>query len=665
MTMENMGYKKMKKIKEIKINRGNDKKFNFKFNFQLIFTLLSLLFSLILFSFSINALTIQDFNPDPISIVYGATSFSFTLVEDSGVNLTDINASCLLPFSGTCQVTCPSELQQSQTADCFGILNVPQYTPAGSYIGTINVTANTSFGLITNKTTFGINVLEEHSLSIIYSIDNIMPNETKLISVEFKNTGNIDLLVSASTKVEDETGTLVGEIVSNLNESTFLLSPGESKHVSLTLTTQYAYPGTYYLYIIADAQNSQYNVNFNVTEKKSFFVLYDYCGSDTSPQYLNIDIRNLGDFEGKNFEPFENFDVKIRVRNNDNNDHDVSLYTVLVDNGNVISESEISKDLTVNSNSQETITLSMELPLLDEKRYDLYIKAEDNDDESVCVQKRSYININRPIRKVAPKKVITDKDKYACGESLLVSGSVVNIGSRDEDLVKLQYSDDLNNLIETTFSLDVDDEKNFLFQPKVPLNASEGQHRFNLKIYYNYDDNTNSFNDVDNYVYYFSVEGNCIVPSKDAELNITLPSNMFLNNTYEGVIVVKNTGTVATTYQIEVPIDWAQVNLDTTLFTLSPQEEKTINIVMTPTTVGSKLLSVTVKFDNEEKTITKIISVSSRESVEGAKYKKATWWDEVRFEFERNPILLSIVIASIIIALVCIIALLIVLSKRK
>jgi len=623
---------------------------------------LFILFSILIFFNLVCALSIQNFSPDPIELVYGTASFSFTLVEDQGENITNITTNCGLSFSGTCNINCPSELNANTNVSCTGIITVPQYTYAGNYLGKIEVTGLASTGNVYADYNFNINILETHDLIINYDLSDMTSNDLQIVQVELKNTGNIDLTVTSNVTIEDENGNQVSDIKAEINETVFIINPGKSKLIELKIETLNANSGKYYAKLNALAENPSWLVSFTKTQKEPFNVLFDYCPVNSTADYLELDIRNVDDFEGDNFEPYETFDIEVRVTNNDNDEHDIVVEAVLVKDNEIIDDSEVTEEITIDEDSKETVTLTMEVPVIDEGRYDVYVRAYDDADELVCIQDSSYIDVERPTRKVKPKKVFLDKESYSCGSYMLISGSIVNIGIHDEDLVKLVYSDDLGNEIETTFSLDEGNEKNFLFQPKVSENASEGQHVFYLKIYYDYDDNTNSFDRIDNYAYYFNIQGNCIKPEKDVSLSIDIEDIMYLNNSYDGKIVLTNTGDLTTTYEIDVNAEWANIELASSLVTLNPNEQKEIGIKINPKETGDKTLSIVVKFDNEERTFTKTIRVRTYE--ESGKYRKATWFDEIRFEFERRPWAFVIVIISILIALASLIGIIVLLAKK-
>jgi len=596
------------------------------------------------------ALEIENFYPDPIQLVYGEKNFTFVL-DPEGQEVGSIEAICITPFE--CSITCLRYINQPET--CNGTLKVPQYTYAGMYSGFVNVSGETNIGTVYAEKNFTIIVEPYPSLAINFDVEDMQANDFKEFFIDIKNNGNIDLEIELNGYVEKD-DEVYDKINIQLNETHFSLQPNQSKIIKANITSEKAKVGKYYAVIKAKAVN----VNINFTQKKEFEVTFAYCKINSTHDYLEVEIKNKDDIEGKKFYPYDELKLDIKINNGDDEDHYVIVEAALVKD-DIIEESEVSKKIKVDEDSYKRITLTINIPLLETDTYYVYVRVYDDDNEDECVEDNTYLNITRPTRMVKLVKVVIDKEYYQCGESMIVSGSVVNIGKKDEDLVKIVYKDDLQNEMETKFSLDVDEERNFLFNVEIPKNASEGMHEFLIYVYYNYDEYSNTFDEFFTSVYRFNISGNCIKPEKDGEIIIDLPASMYENSSYDGYIVIKNTGDLPTIYRLEVIADWATVNLETSLISLEPKEEKKIKISITPSSTGKNILIVKIIFDGKEKTASKEIEVKKY----GEEYRKASWLDELVFEFERRPWLFILVIASLLISIVCLILLIIALSRKK
>ncbi|MEM4318303.1 MAG: putative S-layer protein [Candidatus Pacearchaeota archaeon] len=393
---------------------------------------------------------------------------------------------------------------------------------------------------------------------------------------------------------------------------------------------------------------------------------FDYCDANSTSNYLTVSIYNEDNFRGKDFKPYDKLNIEVKVTNNDNKDHDIVVEAILVDGNETIEDTKVKNELEVNEESYKKITLTIEIPVIEEKTYDVYVKAYDDRNETECVQDSSYIDIDRPTRELRILNALLDKSSYSCSESLILSGVIANIGTNDENQVKLVYSDDLGNSFENFYyDLYEGDEINFMFTASIPANASERQHIATLKVYYDY--RNGNYNRIDTYNYYFTVSGGCIKPVKDVSLSMNINSELMANETYQGILLLSNTGNLDATYIIEINPDWAIVNLETGLVSLNVGESKAVSFTIKPTKEGNFMLIAKAKFDGKEKSITKSVSVSravsSYESYDEGKYRKASWWDEVKFEFARRPWALAIVIGSLIIAIVCLIGMIVILRS--
>jgi hypothetical protein len=615
-----------------------------------------LIFFVIFFINLVNALKIENL-PESVQLIYGEKNFTFVLNPENQ-NVSNIRANCITPFE--CSVKCPISLQSNSPEICNVTLRVKQYTYAGMYEGLINVSGETWMGEVNANKTFIIFIEPYPNLVIDFNVDDIKPNDFKEFFVNIKNNGNVDLKINASGYVKKDEN-VYDRIIISLNETDFYLAPNQTKVVKANLTSREAKIGKYYAVIKANAKNESWNVDVNYTKEDSFNVVFTYCDANSNHSYLAIEITNKDRIEGKKFYPYDNVELKIKVRNDDEDEHYVIVEAALVKD-DVIEDTEVSKRIRIDEDDYVTLNLTIQIPLLEEDVYYVYVKAYDDDNEMECIEDNTYINVTRPSRGIRLIKVTLDKDHYACGDSMLVSGGVVNIGEEDQELVKISYKDDLQNSIETKFGLDIDEERNFMFNVKIPENATEGIHEFLIYVYYNYNENSNTFDDYIVSTYTFNITGNCIKPEKNGDVIINLPDVMYLNESSKGAIIVKNTGSLATIYQLAIIADWAQINLESSLVKLEPGEEKSISIDLIPLKTGTYTITAKIAFDGKEKTAIKEIEVKEYGKEE---YKKASWIDELVFEFERRPWLFAIMILCTLISIVCIILLVIILSRKK
>jgi hypothetical protein len=500
--------------------------------------------------------------------------------------------------------------------------------------------------------------LSQGDVTISLSIDNMLAGTTQTQLVTIRNNN-----ANESLNITLQSATSSPNITALLNETSFNLPASSFKTLSLVITSSPSAFGSYTVTLSGNASNGTTQISFSASD--SFEVKYAYCDKNSTRRYLSIEIKNDDDFKGDTFKPYDVIDIEVKVKNNDADEHDVNVEAVLVDeNGEEVDDSEVDQSITIDKDSSKTITLKLEIPVVDEGKYYVYVRAYDDDNELVCVQADSYIKVDRPSREIRIVGVTLDKESYNCGESMIVSGVVANIGTHDEDQVKVVYSDDMGNSIESIiYDLEEGEEKNFLFNINIPQNASQKQHSFNIKAQYDYSSGT--YSRYTTYSGYFNIVSGCIVPVKDVAISISAPSTMELNTEYEGNILLSNTGDLASSYTLQLDATWAVVNLQTNSVSLNPGEQKAISFTIKPIEEGTKTLIARAKFDGKEKTASKVVSIEAPTPAANVTLTKASWWDEVRFEFARRPWALAIVIASLAVAVICIIGIILILSLLK
>ena len=234
---------------------------------------------------------------------------------------------------------------------------------------------------------------------------------------------------------------------------------------------------------------------------------YSYCSNDSSSSTISlVEITNANKIDGKKFKPLDSINIKVKVKNNDQDDKKVEIYAILVDNNSEVSDTETSKKITLNSDKTTTVILNMTLPSgIDEGQYSLYVKAYDYDNEDNCQQQ----SLNLQVKKSDHDVVFTDIDMMPtvfAGTTLAVSGKVANIGNDDEEKVKLTLTDDSGNVItDERDTLDSGDDTDFAFNPKIPENATAGMHTFTLTAEFNYNSDDESYEDDYSESYDFNV----------------------------------------------------------------------------------------------------------------------------------------------------------------
>lgn len=226
--------------------------------------------------------------------------------------------------------------------------------------------------------------------------------------------------------------------------------------------------------------------------------VFNYCSinSITSPVSLK-EITNDNKIDGEKFKPLEEFEIKVKVDNSDNDDEkDVIVQAVLVKDGVEVDDTEVDVDLTLDEDDYETVILNMIIPEdIDEGDYQIYVKVYDGDNEDNCQQQILTITVTKSTHETVFKDVEVSSSVFA-GNTITVTGKIVNIGKEDEDRIKIIYSDDFkNSLVEERTNLDSGETVEFSFTAKIPANATAGTYKSKLRVYYDYDSDDKTYDE--------------------------------------------------------------------------------------------------------------------------------------------------------------------------
>jgi len=254
---------------------------------------------------------------------------------------------------------------------------------------------------------------------------------------------------------------------------------------------------------------------------------YAYCSVNSSNSIIGIvEITNLDDIQNKELEPLEKFDeIKVKVRNSGTDDKNVYVKAVIVKGNSTVSDTEVeSEKIKMVDGSEKTFRISnMSIPVdLSAGDYSLYIKAYDSGNSLNCEQRIIPFRVTQDEDKiVASETQFSPSTQLICGDLFTFSGKLANIGSKDQDKVKLVYEDDFKNkLTPVEFdNLNSGELKDFNFDVTVPTNTTETKHKVTLTAYYNYDEDNDKFDDKNSYNFYVTVSG--CKASKQTIANLT------------------------------------------------------------------------------------------------------------------------------------------------
>jgi len=507
------------------------------------------------------------------------------------------------------------------------------------------------------------NVLADPSFSVTCTASptrDIFQNESKIISCNMTNTGDSNLTLASARLLVPSFG---------INESIYSGPLAVNSSIptlySKTIWTNYTTNiGPHGLSISASGTND--TANATVTQSlPSFNVIYPYCenitGTDDPIDF--IEITNDKDIDGEEFKPLDEINIKVKVENNDDDDddHKVIVTAVLVGTDNEeVDDTEVKEKMKVEADDKKTITLSMKIPAdIKEGTYYLYVKVENNDDSDNCEQlgmdDLEVLSIkieksNREVIYVEP----SEEQNVSCGSDLLVEGDIYNIGNDDEDKIKVVYSDKFGNTQTEEYN-DLDSGENIplSWAFKIPRNATEGKYAYTIAIFYDYDEDDETYDEKESFSTQFRVYGGC--QSLIANQTITTEaSTAILGIESEVRVKIVNTGTISQIFSITASADWADINSITpSSVTLSAGEEKEIILKIEPkagTEIGAHDLIVNVQHGGG--TDSKTVSVNVQKSS-----VKSGLIEQLQFQLKYNPAWV-VIDAVLVIAIIVVVILL-------
>ena len=355
-----------------------------------------------------------------------------------------------------------------------------------------------------------------------------------------------------------------------------------------------------------DSANSAENATTTLTFRNSF--CEDGNLQETvDDRYLEIrsvkDRSSDKDFEWKPGDEVE-LEVKARFHSNDNGDSidaliKVGLYDtknnefVELDND----DEDLERDMSIDEGETVTETFTLLIPIEDiEKdgsdRYKLYVKVyEDGDEDKICrdyegdnyfqdvkIDKASYEVIIKNLQATTP---------VPCGEEVKVTLTAYNIGSNDEDKVKINlYNSELGiNEDSKEFSLNEGESEKIVYTFMIPKDAKEKSYTLKAFASYRYKDSSETYRDEsDSYEIAVKVEGNCQAEQKTlgASIDAELDSDAAIAGEQLVILgTIKNTGTEQTSYVLSVSgyDSWASLDkIDSRIITLDAGKSQDFNV---------------------------------------------------------------------------------------
>jgi hypothetical protein len=211
----------------------------------------------------------------------------------------------------------------------------------------------------------------------------------------------------------------------------------------------------------------------------------DTCESINPKVKVTITSPDAGD----DFEIGDVINGEIKVKNEFNDEKDFDVFASLYDISEQDDLKNIEESLTIDNGDSESFEFDMNVSNNIEKnsKIYLYVRAEDEDNESNCNEQYIKLDIKRKKHDVAIRNMNAEPINAFCGDTVNIETQVNNIGTSDEDVYILLADKQLGiNTRTAYFSIEKYDDKDQLrktIEAKIPENVS-GNYNLDASVFF-------------------------------------------------------------------------------------------------------------------------------------------------------------------------------------
>ncbi|MEK6893157.1 MAG: putative S-layer protein [Nanoarchaeota archaeon] len=435
---------------------------------------------------------------------------------------------------------------------------------------------------------------------------------TKIKDLSRTQNGTINITNSGNIRLSNIVLSSAGNFGVSLSQSgVFSLNPGESRNVEVTASDLSTLKfGINSATISAVANN-------NVGAQYSFSIAESFCRSGTIGSNLSlrdVAIRSDGEDDAI-WKPLDTITVKVEVENlaSDN------IGSIYVDLGLFDSNGKnVAKDLNFISKDDENVKLGsindgeskktifeFKAPAdIKEGNYRLAVKAYSKEsglgEDKLCIDNAGDLSntIYEVIRIekqdaagkfIAFDKIETSPSELICGDKGVLSFDVLNIGTEDQDRIKVMLLNKelgISMFEEIKNGLDMGDSQAMSFSFGVPATASNKTYNLELSAEYDYNDGT--YREISEDLFTVplkviclskasSITGRAALITASLESDATAGKQMAINSK------ISNVGANSASFIIGAKNyeSWATLDsISERVFTLAPGESKTLVIIL-------------------------------------------------------------------------------------
>lgn len=533
---------------------------------------------------SAQSLTITDINPSSTTVNHDSTVTGTINVTATGKNFAEINLKTAqrpadigdIKFSDISFTPKTLSLDASQSHKSQIVsysITIPKYTPAGQYVYKFNaveiVTAGTPIKSPDSSITITVNSTPSLSLSLSTPISQSNKNATLTV----KNDGNVvltDISLSYDTSaLKDRLGREIK--LSFLDKDNkpiqkFTLQPGSSQEVKLVADFPSSLnPGDYKTTI--KASTTGFDKSTDLTIKQGF------CDSGRIGSEMEIiRVKDLSSEDEFKWKPGDDVEIEVKVRNNGEDDEDVTVQLELYDpvNQQIVDIDNDEESMSIDNGKSETVTFKISVPKdIEDHNHRLYVKAfVDGDEDVQCtdlIDNSDFrsIDIDKKSHDVKIDRIIIP-ESVSCGGILDISARLSNIGDKDEDRVVLNVGNRQLGIDKTSLpvSLDSGNDRTTQFSILIPKDKEDGRYTLDFSTLFNYDDNDDVYKSESDIEKKDIELVDCKKTEASASISAELTSDALAGEQMTVKATIVNTGDAAATYTLSAEgyEDWATLS---------------------------------------------------------------------------------------------------------
>ncbi len=456
-----------------------------------------MLFFVMLLSFSVNAagnLTMLVNSISPSAVLPGSTlnfNVNLTNTGNSGLN---INITTTDPKDLNNNKLDVNDLLKDETllGGETKTITLSYLVPAGvpgSYTATLTA-VDKSNGTNIDSKTYGFTLLNPYILKLngvdvsnSLSVDLESGESENQLTLSITNSGPGPITnlraIGVFSKLEDNDNDVITITNPGIINS---LAPGQSANILFNFDVDSGFDVSTVSGVLRLESNeiSKVEVPFKLNVKPLA------CLPGAKSSDISLDVNNPDNND--NFAPGEDVNVDLDVENKGNDNIDIRLEALLY---NVDSDKKIdSFSTTKNINDDDTKNFKFKMQLSDVKKDDvkLFIKVFDDDDDLRCKLEEVDLDLEVPDHEIKISNATLAPSIVNCGDRVIGTALLTNIGDNDEDVVFEAFSTQLGlSQSSQSFEINEDQDENdrtVSFGFNVPSNTRDGSYPISLRARY-------------------------------------------------------------------------------------------------------------------------------------------------------------------------------------